>query len=185
MQIFKKMLIDEGALKYLIGWGLVFLARLFPWRPPNMEAVLAVSMPFAKHFGALGAFLFGALSIVLFDLATTKVGLWTLITALAYGALGIGAHFFFKHRESSARNYVLYAIPATILYDAATGLSIGPLFFGQPFMEALAGQIPFTLWHLAGNIVFAALLSPLVYRLVATNQTFSFSHVRAVAMSLR
>lgn len=164
-------------MKYITGWLVVFVIRLIPipFRPPNIEPVLATTMPFAKQFGAWGAFLFGFLSIALFDLATMKVGMWTLITALAYGLLGAGAYFFFKNRESSAKNYVLYAIPATLFYDAVTGLSVGPLFFGQSFMEALVGQIPFTLWHLAGNIVFAALLSPLIYTLIVKNPRLVFS----------
>ena len=167
--IFSLPVLRSGWVKFVIGWIVVFVIRLVPFRPPNIEGVLATTMPFGKRFGWFGGFLFGFFSIALFDTAVGKVGIWTFITAAAYGALGIGAHFYFRNRASKAGNYVVYAVIATLLYDATTGLSVGPLFFGQPFMEALIGQIPFTFWHLAGNVTFAALLSPALYRWVAVN----------------
>lgn len=147
--------------KFLIGWAAVFLTRLLPFRPPNVEPVLATLMPFAKEFGAGGGFVFGFLSITLFDAFVGKVGIWTLITGAAYGLVGAGAALFFKNRQASALNFLAYGVIGTILYDAATDLTIGPLFWGQPFWEALTGQIPFTLLHLAGNIVLSMGASPL------------------------
>jgi uncharacterized membrane protein len=126
-------------------------------------------MPFAKRFGALGGFLFAFLSIVIFDGVTSGWGVWTVVTALTYGFLGIGAYYFFKNRESKTKHYVLFAVVGTLFYDAVTGLTIGPLVWGQSFMVALTGQVPFTLMHLAGNITFAAVLSPAVYRWVVEN----------------
>ena len=137
-------------------------------------------MPFSKKYGILGGFIFGFLSIALFDFATGKVGIWTLITGMSYGLLGIGAGFFFRNRESSVLNYLKYAIVGTIAYDAATGLTIGPIFYGQPFMEALTGQISFTLMHLLGNIVIAVGVSPLLYRWVVANQKFEVNNIFAL-----
>ena len=165
--------LDTHALKYLIGFAVVFAIRLLPFRPPNVEPVLATAMPFAKRFGAWGGFLFGSLSIILFDAVTSGWGVWTLITALAYGTLGVGAHYFFHNRESTARNYVIFAFFGTLFYDAVTGLTIGPLLWGQSFTVALVGQIPFTLLHLAGNITFAAVLSPVLYRWVVRSPTLT------------
>jgi hypothetical protein len=161
--------LDTHALKYLLGFIIVFAIRLLPFRPPNVEPVLATAMPFAKQFGVWGGFLFGALSIVLFDAVTSGWGLWTLITALAYGVVGGGAYYYFKNRESTRGNYVKFAIMGTLFYDAVTGLTVGPLLFGQSFMVALVGQIPFTILHLAGSVTFAFFLSPLIYRWVVTN----------------
>ncbi len=166
---------NTHALKYLLGFGLVFFIRLLPFRPPNVEPVLATAMPFAKRFGALGGFLFAFLSIVLFDGVTSGWGIWTLITACTYGVIGAAAYFYFKSRESKARNYVVFSVVATLFYDAVTGLTIGPLLWGQPFMVALVGQIPFTLYHLAGNVAFAAVVSPLLYRWVAANERLARS----------
>ncbi len=127
-------------------------------------------MPFSRSYGAFAGFFFGFASIVLFDLVTNHVGIWTIVTAFAYGFLGVGATLYFKNKGNSAKTYVSFAIVATIVYDAVTGLTVGPLFFHQPFAVALLGQIPFTALHLAGNIAFAYFLSPALYRLIEQYQ---------------
>ncbi len=170
-----KFSFTTGWLKFVLGWSAVFLFRLIPFRPPNVEPMLATVMPFSKRYGPLGSFLFGFLGIVLFDAVTSGWGIWTLITALAYGALGPAAHFYFKNREASVGNFLRFGIVGTIAYDAVTGLTIGPLFTGQPFLVALIGQIPFTLLHLAGTVVFATFLSPVLYRWVVQNDAFELS----------
>ncbi len=159
----------DHAPKFILGWALSFLLRLIPFRPPNIEPVLAVQMPFTKRFGFLAGFFFAFLNIVLYDIITAKVGIWTLITALAYGLLAVFSAWYFK-RRSGAFHFGLHAVMATILYDAATGLTIGPLFFGQSFESAAIGQIPFTIYHLAGNVTLGLLVSPLIYRFVADNR---------------
>ena len=166
-----------GWIKFLIGWVVVFLVRLLPFRPPNVEPIMATIMPFSKRYKYLGGFLFGFLSIVLFDLAVAKLGMWTLITGMAYGLLGLGAYVFFKNRSASIKNFLIYGVTGTIAYDAVTGLSVGPLFFNQPLMEALVWQIPFTLAHLAGTVVFAMTLSPVLYKWVILNGKLESSFV--------
>lgn len=149
--------------KLISVFAFCLLFRLLPFRPPNVEPILASQMPVAKQFGALFAFLFGFFSIVLFDALTGTLGVWSLITAPTYGLLGLGAAWYLKNR-SKTRYFVYVAIVGTLFYDAATGLTVGPLFFNQPFMAALTGQIPFTLMHLLGNVSFAVTLSPIVER---------------------
>ena len=166
-----KLSFSTGWFKFIIGWGVVFLFRLIPFRLPNVEPMLATVMPFSKRYGVLGSFLFGFLGIALYDAITSGWGVWTLVTALAYGALGIGAHFFFKNRDASVKNFLKFGIVGTIAYDAVTGLTIGPIFMNQPFLIALSGQIPFTLLHLAGTIVFSVCLSPAIYRWVLQSET--------------
>lgn len=160
-------------LKFVIGWVVCFAIRLIPFRPPNVEPILATQMPFAKNYGWLGGFVFGFLSIFLFDLVTSGIGSWTFITGVTYGILGVGAYLFFRNRASKAKHYLAYGIISTIIYDAVTGLSIGTLFFGQTFMSALIGQIPFTINHLLGNIVFSLALSPAIYRWVIINENLN------------
>lgn len=161
-------------IKFLIGWAAVFLFRLIPFRPPNFEPMLATVMPFSKRFGVLGSFLFGFLGIVLYDAVTSGWGSWTWVTAICYGLLGIAAHYFFKHREASVKNFLLFGIPGTIAYDAVTML-IGPVFGNQSLTVAIVGQIPFTLMHVLGTVVFATLLSPALYRWVIQNESLEFS----------
>jgi len=155
--------------KYIIAFLAVFAVRLIPFRAPNIEPIMAVVMPFSKVYKGLFAFLFGSLSIILYDLVTSGLGIWTLVTAIAYGLVGYSAAFYFKNR-SGRKNYVIYAIIATIAYDAITGLTLGPLFFGMSFMVALIGQIPFTALHLLGNVSFAIVLSPAIEKWATEKQ---------------
>jgi len=135
---------------------------------------MATLMPFSKRYGVLGSFAFAFFGIVLYDAVTSGFGAWTWITAFCYGTLGIAAHYYFRNRPPSRLNFVGFGVVATLLYDAATGLTIGPLFNGQSFTAALAGQIPFTVLHLLGTIVFATLLSPVIYRWVVENEALEF-----------
>lgn len=163
--------------KYIIGFVLCMLIRLIPSRPPNIEPILATQMPFSKAYGPIPGFLFAFLSIVLFDIITMKIGLWTLLTALTYGVLGIWAVSFFKNKEESRLNYVYFAIIGTLFFDIITGVLAGPILFGQNFIQATLGQIPFTLNHLAGNMAFAFFLSPLIYKYVIENKKFETSQL--------
>ena len=156
--------------KFIIGFIACLLIRLIPFRPPNIEPILATQMPFSKAYGAYVGFAFAFLSIVIYDLVTVTLGVWTLLTASTYGVLGLVAAFYFKNRRANALNFAGFAIFGTIFFDAVTGLSIGPLFFGQSLSEAFFGQISFTALHLLGNVSFALVLSPAIYRFVIENQ---------------
>lgn len=151
--------------------------RLIPFRAPNLEPILAMQMPFAKKYGKVFGFLFGALSILFFDLFTNTLGLWSGITALSYGLLGVFSVIFFQKFKANRKNYVYFAILGTIFYDITTGLVIGPVFFGQSFSVALVGQIPFTILHLLGNISFAFFLSPLVERALIKMESFEAKNI--------
>ncbi len=162
--------------KFIVGFILCFGVRLLPFRPPNIEPLLATTMPFGKHMGGVAGFSFGFFSILLFDMLTAKVGMWTLITAIAYGLLGFGSYVYFRHgHRTGAKYYAIYAVVGTILYDVITGLSVGPLFFGQPFMEALTGQIPFTIRHVISNLILAVVVSPFIEKWIADNKSLDWS----------
>lgn len=156
--------------KFVLGFVACLLIRLIPFRPPNIEPILATQMPFSKAYGAYAGFIFAFLSIVFYDLVTGMLGVWTLLTAGTYGVLGFWAFYFFKKIEPRRWDYVKFAVIGTLFFDAVTGLSIGPLFFQQSFMSALVGQIPFTIWHLVGNVAFSFILSPAIYKSVIENK---------------
>jgi len=165
-------------IKYVIGFGICFFVRLIPFRPPNIEPILATAMPFGKEYGKIAGFLFAFFSIVIYDIVTGNVGMWTLVTAVVYGFLGIWAAIYFKNRKNTSWNYVKFAIMGTLVFDIVTGFSVGPLFFHQSFVAAVVGQIPFTGLHLLGNIIFAAILSPALYQFVVQSkklEKFSFA----------
>jgi len=165
-------------VKYVIAFLGVLAIRLVPFRAPNLEPIMAFQMPLGKKYGALMSFAFGALSIAVYDAITSGWGVWTLVTALLYGFVGFGTYFYFKNR-SGWKSYASYAIIATIIYDALSGLTIGPLFFHQSFMVSLVGQIPFTLLHLLGNVSFAIVLSPVIEKWIA-KESIAVSKVTAI-----
>ena len=156
--------------KYITAFLTVLLVRLMPFRAPNIEPIMATIMPIGKKYGSLTAFIFGSFSIVVYDSLTSGIGIWTLITAFAYGVLGIGSFYFFQNR-TGWKNYAFYAVIATIFYDAITGLTIGPLFFHQSFIVSLVGQIPFTFLHLLGNVSFAIVLSPVIEKWLVKSES--------------
>jgi len=148
------------------------LIRLIPFRPPNIEPIMAATMPFSRACGKMAGFLFAFGSMVLFDVMVGKVGIWTFITAIVYGLVGLGAADYFKNKKNTAWNYAKFAVISTIFFDAVTGFTIGPIFFGQSFIAAVLGQIPFTVMHLLGNVSFALVLSPSLYAFVIENKKF-------------
>ncbi len=165
--------------KYSFAFIAILALRLIPFRAPNIEPIMAAQMPFGKVYGKGAAFLFGALSVVVYDSLTSGLGVWTAITALAYGFVGLGAGIYFRNR-SGRMNYAIYAVIATIIYDAVTGLTLGPLFFGQSFIGALAGQVPFTALHLLGSVTFAIVLSPAIERWSAKESIVSVTVLNRV-----
>ncbi len=158
----------NNVFKYMIGLVVVILLRLVP-HPPNVEPIMTAMMPFAKRWGVLSGAFFAAASIIIYDLVTGTLGSWTLITLSTYALLGGLAGLFFAKKENTLKNYVIFAVFATLIYDAITGIAMGVLIYHMPFEETLIGQIPFTVNHLLGNIVFAIVLSPVIFRWVVEN----------------
>ena len=165
--------IVSGTPKYLVGFLVCTALRLVPGRPPNVEPILSTVMPFSKAFGPLDTAIFAALNMIVFDVITGKVGLWTWITAGTYACVAGGATLFF-HLYRFKGAYVWYAMIGTLFFDFITGVLSGPLLFQQPFMEALLGQIPFTLNHLVSNVVLALVVSPLIERWVIQNDALTW-----------
>jgi uncharacterized membrane protein len=123
-------------------------------------------MPFSRIYGRFLSFSFGFFSIFIYDLLTSKIGAWTWVTAFTYGFIGLWAFVYFQNKNNKSWTYVKFAVMSTLLYDVVTGIIFGPLFFGQSFSSALFGQIPFTAFHLLGNITFAIILSPVIYKMI-------------------
>ena len=153
----------KNYFRFSISLVLCLLVRLIPFRAPNVEPIMATTMPIGRVYGALGGFSFAVLSILLYDIATHTLGLQTFFTAGAYGVIGLSSALYFAKDKGSRWGYVRFAIFGTLFFDAMTGLTVGPLFFHQSFMNSLVGQIPFTALHLVSNIAFAFILSPAIY----------------------
>lgn len=128
---------------------------------PNVEPIMAFTAPYAKAYGGLAGFAFAAISLVSFDFISGRLGMWTVYCGLAYGAIGFFAAKFLAERRKRV-HYAAYAAVATIAYDAVTAFLFG-LQFGQPLWLTFVGQVPFTLYHLAGNVALSAIVSPAIH----------------------
>lgn len=167
-------------LNFSLALILSLVVRLIPLRAPNVEPILATMMPFSRAYGALVGFSFAVLSILLYDVITSTLGVQTFFTAGAYGILGVWATHYFKKQKTKKENkwgYVRFAIIGTLFYDALTGLTVGPLFFHQSFFTSLVGQIPFTALHLLSNIAFAFILSPVIYNFIVKKRKKKFAPI--------
>jgi uncharacterized membrane protein len=153
-----------------------FLFRLLPLRAPNLEPIMASLMPVSRKYGYISSFLFGFVSIVLYDVVTGHIGIWTWTTSIAYGIIGVFSVLFFKKYSSKTSNFVIFAFVGTIFFDIVTGILFAP-YFGQSMWSATVMQIPFTFLHLAGNIGFAVTLSPILNRWFFSERFFSFKKV--------
>lgn len=166
-------------LKFFIVFIGCLLFRLIPLRAPNIEPIMASVMPLGRKYGALWGFLFGFLSIMIYDLLT-YFGAWTWIVGITYGIIGAISSIYFKKFKSSAFNFAVFAFFATIAFDLITGVLFAPMF-GQTIWNALVLQIPFTALHLAGNIGFAITLSPLINKWLVSEQFFALGNVSALS----
>lgn len=169
----------QNIFKYAIGFVVCVLIRLFTRLVPlpNIEPVTSTMMPFGKKWGILAGAFFGIASIAIFDLITGAIGVWTIVTAAMFGIMGAISGIYLRHRKSTIGSYVGFSIAATLIYDFITGPIMSSVIFKMPFMVALVGQIPFTIWHLGGNIGFAALISPALYRWVITNKQLELNSI--------
>ena len=160
----------KNYFKFALALFFCLLVRLIPMRAPNIEPILATTMPVSRAYGAFLGFFFAILSILLYDIATSTLGAQTFFTTLAYGLVGLWSAVYFKEKKVDKWVYARFAIVGTLLYDALTGLTVGPIFFHQSFLDSLFLQIPFTALHLLGNITFAVLLSPIIYNFFKKQQ---------------
>ncbi len=158
-----------NGIKFALGLGITALLRLAQIAP-NVEPILGATFPIGKRMGRWTAALFSALAIVSFDLISNRIGFWTVYTALAYGAVGYAAGRFFENRPSRwAMKYRLgFAVASTVAYDGLTAAAFG-WQFGQPLAVTIAGQLPFTAYHLLGNALAVTVLAPLLDQVLFEN----------------
>lgn len=156
-------------IRFGLGLILIWLLRLIPMPLPNIEPIMATTLPFAKKFGKIAGFALPFIAIVAFDLIT-RPGIWTIYTATTYGLIGyFAANYFGKIKKVKMRHYLGVGIIGTIAYDAITALIFG-WQFGQPVGLTIAGQIPFTLYHLIGNLLLIPILVPIVNLAIIGNK---------------
>ena len=164
----------KSYLKFSLALILCLLARLIPVRVPNIEPIFATMMGVGRAYGAVAGFSFAVLSILSYDVITGTLGTQTLFTVIVYGVLGVWSAYYFNKNKENKWSYVRFAIIGTLFFDAFTGLTVGPIFFHQSFLGSLVGQVPFTALHLAGNVLFAFILSPAIYKFLIKKREKKF-----------
>lgn len=149
--------------RFSASFVLCLLLRFVPFRPPNVEPVLAFALPVGSFYGPLASGVFAAFSIVAYDALTAGLGSWTLVAAASYGLVGIAAGHFGRTKRA-LWSQLLFALAATMFYDVLTGVVASALLFDMPWYQALVGQVPFTINHVIGTLVLTAAISPLLSR---------------------
>lgn len=168
-----------GLPKYIVGFIGTLIFRLISpmlglW---NISPLMATELSGAKVYGPWIGGIYGALSMVFLDLIMGKVGIWTIITSITYGAVGVFGAMYLKNRSASAGNFVIASIVGTLFFDLITGVLMGPIMFGGSFAVAAIGQIPFTIRHLSGNVFFASVLAPWFYFKIMNNPKWELSSI--------
>lgn len=124
---------------------------------------MAFALPFAKQDRWWQAALFPFLAMVLFDWITNRFGIWTIITAVTYGLIGLGFSFYLKRKTTvGIRTYAGSAVVGILFFDIITGPLTSTFIFQMPFEWAVLGQIPFTIAHLISGVALTVLISPIV-----------------------
>lgn len=157
---------EKNYPKVALVFVLCMAARLVPFRAPNIEPIMAATMPLGKVYGGFLGFFFAVFSILLYDVFTGTLGVQTFFTAGAYGVVALWSVNYFNKHKADKWGYARFAVLGTLFFDATTGLTVGPIFFHQSFLNTFYGQIPFTALHLLGNVTLAFILSPAIYLFV-------------------
>lgn len=151
----------QGSWLFIQITGCLLLRLLFHFilHIPNIEPLFACGVLVGQKQSYSYAFLFGAINVLLFDLLTVGFGPWTVVTGFLYALLGSAAVKFWRQNEMVAQeknrtlNSLKFTIAGTLIFDFFSGCLLGPLMFKQNFMEAIIGQVPFSILHVLGNVV--------------------------------
>lgn len=142
---------------FLAGFITLFFRLITPLLGlPNVTPLMATELACTRAYGPWIGGLYAATGIVAFDIITDTVSLVTFWASLCYMIIGISASNWMRGRCLEKRDFLVISILGTLFFDLVTGVLIVPLQpYHQSMAEALVGQIPFTLYHLMGNVFFA------------------------------
>lgn len=151
--------------------------------PPNVEML----MPFVLAAGLVGGPVYGftvGLAVrATYDVYQGWMGPWTLLTAPSYAVVGLLVGLAGNRWKSWNRTrMMMLAGVVTLVYDILTMLLFG-IPFGIPFWALVAGQIPFSISHVIGNMLFCFLFAPsaagVLHELVFVGKDASAAVVKA------
>jgi len=145
---------------------------------PNNDPIMGCMLPYAKQDKWWAAALFAFITMASFDALTGMVGIWTVVTASTYGALGILFHFIYKKvKKINLKTYLGSGVLGVLIFDFITGPIMSSWLFQMPFEAAFIGQIPFTLLHLATVSGFIIILTPLLDKHIINSEHLEDSKV--------
>lgn len=175
---------EFGVFRFAISILISNVIRLFAFIPNN-DPIMALMLPYSKKKNKLAAFLFPFITMVSFDVITGHLGLLTLITSLTYGSLGLLFVFIYKNRKVGIKSYLLSGMLGVVIFDFITGCIAFPILFNMSFEQAIIGQMPFTLIHLATVSAFILIITPLVDKHVLNNKNLFDKKVLQYVTSLK
>ncbi len=131
---------------------------------PNNDPIMAVMLPCAKR-GRVAAVAFPVAAMVLFDILSQRVGIWTAVTAGTYGLLGLAFSLAYaalarRGRPVGRLTFLVSGAAGVLVFDFVTGPIMSSFIFRMSFAQAFVGQIPFTLKHLASVTAYTLVVSP-------------------------
>lgn len=164
-------------LKYLISIIFCNAFRLLRFIPNN-DPIMGCMLPFSRQDKWWQGALFAFITMISFDLMTSGIGIWTLATAGTYAGLGLGFHLAYKRiGKVKLKHYLGSGIIGVLVFDFVTGVLLGPTMFGMNYMQALIGQIPFTIVHLLTVTAFILILTPVFDTSIVNNPALEDSAV--------
>ena len=147
---------------FVVGFALTLLtraARLFPGNDPIFAGVAVM----ARRKAVISSVLFSVLAFLAFDYMFGTVGSWTFITAGVYGALAFALSTAYrKISEIQMYHHILFGAGFVLLFDFITGPVVSSIMWDVPFAVSVAGQVPFTLWHLGSVLAYTVIVIPVV-----------------------
>ena len=127
-------------------------------------------LPFSRQDKWWQGALFALITMISFDIITMRLGIWTLVTGTTYASIGLLFHFTYKKiKKVKLRHYVGSGIIGVLIFDMVTGVILGPAMFGMSYLQALIGQIPFTVIHLLTVTGFILILTPVFDSSIVNN----------------
>lgn len=148
-----KQIFSQTILKSVLMSCVCLMMQILLLPFANFEPISTMHMTIGSHCGIFASSIFLALSIFSFNWLNGILGCWT-IAAIAMHLVAQRLTILLMHKPNNKFSaYVSNIILYTIIFDALTGLTVGPLFYNQPFLQAVLGQIPFTAKHILGNLI--------------------------------
>jgi len=137
---------------------------------PNNDPIMGCMLPFSKQGKWWQGALFAFLTMASFDLITMKAGVWTIVTAGTYAALGLMFYFAYKKiKQVKLKHYLASGVIGVLIFDFITGPIMSSWLFKISFEAAFIGQIPFTVMHLLTATGFILIITPLLDRAIISN----------------